>query len=209
MHKKTVLIFIVLLLLFSFISCTRKPTQNEEEQANENNLFGTWTSETTYENEQLGIKFALDENYKVMNEDEVNDFISPEKMIINGANQAKEDTEGCYQYFDFGLKDSDELTCIVLYYTDIKKETNADISVSGYCDMLMDGFTSYGNKVSKKSVASIAGTSYTKFTAYINDSVYIDYYLRKNGDLIAIWLVGRYEGQSNDPDEFLNNITKL
>ena len=75
--------------------------------------------------------------------------------------------------------------------------------------MLMDGFTSYGNKVSKKSVASIAGTSYTKFTAYINDSVYIDYYLRKNGDLIAIWLVGHYEGQSSNPDEFLNSIEKL
>ena len=209
MHKKPVLIIIILLLLLSFISCTPKTKDEAEIEIKPEDIFGTWTSETTYENEQLGIKFALDGSYSAMNEEEINEFTAPEKMIINGAKQTDAKDDECYQYFDFGLKDSDNLTCIVLYYTDIEKETNADISVSSYCDMLMDGFTSYGNKVSKKSVASIAGTSYTKFTAYINDSVYIDYYLRKNGDLIAIWLVGHYEGQSSNPDELLNSIEKL
>ena len=63
MHKKPVLIIIILLLLLSFISCTPKTKDEAEIEIKPEDIFGTWTSETTYENEQLGIKSNLQKEF--------------------------------------------------------------------------------------------------------------------------------------------------
>ena len=103
MHKKPVLIIIILLLLLSFISCTPKTKDEAEIEIKPEDIFGTWTSETTYENEQLGMKFALDGGYSAMNEEEINEFTAPRKND-NERSQTKpmQRMSGRYQYFDFG-----------------------------------------------------------------------------------------------------------